>query len=208
MENPSQSQDIQAKAMATYERNVNAGSSSKRGNRVSKLNRSFLEWVESTQGVHLSLEKVVGNFAFDFFLEERNLLIDLNPTVSHNTERPYGCVLGGCDTGCTWHRAVDSLYHQGRSLVALEAGYGFLSVYDWMTWGEAIPQAISMEFVPGDRWVNLNCFPSSDSPVEIFGAEIVPPSCHWSKGKRVSEVAIDSSWLPVYDAGAVILPAV
>lgn len=206
VENPSQSQEIQAKAMATYERNVNAGIASKRGSRVSKLNRNFLEWVESNHGVKLSLEKMVDNFAFDFFLEECNLLIDLNPTVSHNTERPYGCVLGGCDVDCTRHRAVDPLYHQGRSLAALEAGYGFFAIYDWMPWENVVPQALTMAFTPGDRWMNLDCFPSSGYSIDISRAKIVPPAHHWSRGKRVSEVPVDASWLPIYDAGAVIIP--
>ena len=208
VENPSQSPEIRARAMATYERNANSVRSSKRGSRVSKLNRRFLQWMEDAHGINLYMEKVVGSFAYDFYLKERNLLIDLNPTISHNTLTPYGCVLEGCGKDCSRHRAPTASYHQDRAFVALEAGFGLVSIYGWNKWKDSMATALSMEYSTGDRWINLDCFPSMEEGVDLASARLIPPTLHWSRGKNdvVGEKRPGEGWLPVYDGGAVVLP--
>lgn len=71
----------------------------------------------------------------DLSVERNNktVLIDLNPTVSHNSKCSYLCMIRGCYThGCEKHgpgRSID--YHSSRALDERRYNEDFMQFYDW-----------------------------------------------------------------------------
>lgn len=64
------------------------------------------------------------------------LLLDFNPTISHNSDLGYLCLRGQChgkDTGdhSNCKRPKSKTYHQDRAIAAMENGYRLLQFYDW-----------------------------------------------------------------------------
>lgn len=64
------------------------------------------------------------------------LLLDFNPTISHNSDLGYLCLRGQCrgkDTGdhSNCKRPKSKTYHQERAIAALENGCRLLQFYDW-----------------------------------------------------------------------------
>ena len=64
------------------------------------------------------------------------LLLDFNPTISHNSDLGYLCLRGQCrgkDTGdhSNCKRPKSKTYHQERAIAAMENGCRLLQFYDW-----------------------------------------------------------------------------
>ena len=80
-------------------------------------NRKF-EKLLSENGIGFTREFVIGKRRFDFKVS--NSLVEIDPTITHNsTFNPYGCAPASQD------------YHLSKSLLAEEAGYHCIHVFDW-----------------------------------------------------------------------------
>lgn len=118
-----------AKAMATIiERHGMLFGS---GSVTSKTNSRFAKDIESRLGVKLSLEKQLDGVFFDLYSEEHKVLIELNPTVTHNSTKSFTCLRMGCPSDCRRHPPLRKSYHYDKSKIALKHGYNLIHVYDW-----------------------------------------------------------------------------
>lgn len=95
------------------------------GHIISKINLSWKESIEEL-GYRVELEKLVNNkIAFDLYIPELDLLIDINPTISHQSTRDI-------DTYFDKIKPRDRLYHKEKRELALNNGYTrCIMIWDW-----------------------------------------------------------------------------
>lgn len=94
-------------------------------NTVSKLNRQWQQLLKEKFGVKFELEQVIGRYSYD--LRYGNLLIDINPWISHNSTHSFAYMVKKSQKD----HPVSSNYHVGRWKNAQEHGYTLLSYFDW-----------------------------------------------------------------------------
>lgn len=126
---PLQNPEIQARAAATMAKRI-ADGTIQMGQRVSKINRNFAERLRSRFDLEVELEVARDGHTFDLYLPERKLFLELNPTVSHNADRSFGCMVATHEIDCG-HPATPRDYHQKRALYARDNGLKLLQIYDW-----------------------------------------------------------------------------
>ena len=95
---------------------------------ISKINKEFAQLLRDRLNVDVKLEKSVIKYIYD--LQVENLLIDINPTISHNSFISYPYRIGVVDH----NKPVSEDYHYKRYLNATENGYHLISVFDWDNW--------------------------------------------------------------------------
>ena len=96
------------------------------GRIISKLNREWQQYLADELGVNFEFEVAVGNFHYD--LGYGKLLIDINPTVTHNSTYSYNHLMDNSQP----NQPLAPDYHHQRWLNAVEHGYQLISVFDWM----------------------------------------------------------------------------
>ena len=119
-----------------------------RGGMISHLNKTWHNRILRELGVDFDYE-VRFNAGFDpaddskptakwmqADLGRDGLLLDFNPTISHNSDLGYLCLRGQCrgkDTGdhSNCKRPKSKTYHQDRAIAAMENGCRLLQFYDW-----------------------------------------------------------------------------
>lgn len=124
---PSQNPESKQKAQETFARNVMREGFSHR--RVSKLNLAFAEEISRKFGLEVKLEAPFSGGAAD--LKVNDVLIDLNPTVTHNSAISLPCLMKKCAQPCQTHRARAQNYHYLRAQAALKDDITFIQLYDW-----------------------------------------------------------------------------
>lgn len=102
------------------------------GNQISNLNISFKNLLES-KGVTLSdedIEFTVEDRNYDFHIPNTNILIEIDPTASHNSYiNPFG--------GKLWTEEESKkriFYQYNKTKLAEEHGYHCIHVWDWDDW--------------------------------------------------------------------------
>lgn len=119
-----------------------------RGCMISRLNKTWHDRILRELGVDFDYE-VRFNAGFDLDddgkpaakwmqadLGHNGLLLDFNPTISHNSDLGYLCLRGQCrgkDTGdhSDCKKPKSRTYHQERAIAAMENGCRLLQFYDW-----------------------------------------------------------------------------
>lgn len=88
------------------------------GNRISKINLKFGEYMGIT-----NFEFPLDTYSYD--LRKDNILIEINPTFTHNSlpDKIYGR-FGG----------LDKLYHYNKTKMARDNGYECINIFDWDDW--------------------------------------------------------------------------
>lgn len=147
VEFPSQSPEVRAKGRKTLAKNLSEGMLSGRG-RISKLNRDFAASLEARFGLTTRLEVAAGDCSFDLGIEGTNLVIELNPTVTHNADVALACLLESCALPCVSHKPLPADYHYRRALVARDHGLRLLQFYGWDT-NEAALNLLAGKLEPG-----------------------------------------------------------
>ena len=99
--------------------------------KISKINKNFAQDLQDKYGVSVEFEKTVDGASFDLFVPERNLYVDLNPAVSHNSLVPFACMKNSCGPDCVKHSPVASTYHYNRAKIALNNDISLVQIYDW-----------------------------------------------------------------------------
>lgn len=94
---------------------------------ISKLNIEWTNKLKSILGIDIGNEKVINHFSYDLYIGD-HLLIDINPTISHNSTYGFMYATGRSDT----NNPIDSDYHYKRTMNALNNGYELISIFDWM----------------------------------------------------------------------------
>ena len=91
-------------------------------NRISKTNRLFAEKSDITE-----FEYNVEGYSYD--LKKDNILIEIDPTITHNTEIPYIHLTKMCtDKDCNKHKPISKSYHLLKSMCAINNGYRCIHV--------------------------------------------------------------------------------
>jgi len=145
-ENVMLNSDIVAKAQKTFSENLKNGKNQK-SRKVSNLNKAFAQLIkESCNDVYnIDFEYPVGKFQFDLNINDRSLLIDINPTISHNIVKSFGCIISNCKiVNCSKHRKPTKYYHYQRAMAAHNNDVSLIQVYDWDT-EDAILKMINMK---------------------------------------------------------------
>lgn len=97
--------------------------------RISKINYKFLERLQS-EGIDISekdMEFPLEGRCFDFHIPDTNILIEINPTYTHNSYwNHYN------------NKGIDKLYHLQKSRIAEENGYRCIHVFQWNDWDDII----------------------------------------------------------------------
>lgn len=96
--------------------------------KISKTNKNFGKLLQNYD-ISYSMEFILENYSYDFYLPEYNLLIEINPTFTHST---IDNVLGWC---------VNKDYHYNKTKLAKQNGYSCICIWDWDD-KEVIVQAI------------------------------------------------------------------
>lgn len=109
--------------------------------RISKLNLEFAEMLRSN-GVSTTLEKYIDGKFYDIAVDDSNILIELDPTYTHNAVGNHWASSG-----------LDANYHVNKSRIACDAGYRCIHVFDWDEW-ESI---VSLLIEPNIRLYARNC---------------------------------------------------
>ena len=90
---------------------------------ISKIN---LEWKADIEalGYTVELEKSFGRYGFDLYVKELNLLIEVNPTISHQSTREIPTYFGNI-------QPRDRNYHINKLKIARDNGYDCIMIWDW-----------------------------------------------------------------------------
>lgn len=99
---------------------------------ISKINRDYAQLIRDTFNVEVDLEKLVDGSFFDLHIVGTNILLDINPTVTHNSTLSFACRRSSCKVyPCDKHEPISRSYHQSRANKAKENGFRLIQVYDW-----------------------------------------------------------------------------
>ena len=96
------------------------------GYRISKANKLFKEKLEEV-GINSELEFNIEKYSYDLHIKNSNILIELNPTVTHNTEIAIFK---------SEPKAIN--YHKIKSDIATENKYRCIHVFDWDNTGKIL----------------------------------------------------------------------
>lgn len=127
---PQQVPEIREKTYKTIEANGAAAPA-----RVSKLNRRVAGMIESSMpDSEVTFEPAlgsIGNADLKISHHGRMVMIDLNPTVTHNSLIPFPCILNDCGPDCERHLPVREDHHYKRSMEGLRLDLSYAQFYEW-----------------------------------------------------------------------------
>lgn len=105
---------------------------------ISKLNTEAAQKIEDELGVTVEYEKLVDGKFFDLYLPDFNIYIDINPTITHNSDKAFACLRNKCEDGCTEHEPTSESYHYERAMLAKEKGFKLIQIYEWESFDDLI----------------------------------------------------------------------
>lgn len=101
----------------------------------SSINDKFKHLCES-QGIHLQCEYHINSFSYDFRVVNRNILIEIDPTYTHNS------------IGNHWNeKGLTVDYHKIKSDIATSKGFHCIHVFDWDDWNKLLDMLKSKQKV-------------------------------------------------------------
>lgn len=141
--------EFKDKMADTINLHANDPSYHKNYSRISKLNINLAQKLHDDIGCETEFEAPIGNgMSADIkcTLDGRSVLVDVNPTVSHNIDVPFACLINGCDNipNCSEHvNPITPSYHYNRIMTALKSDSTtpYLQFYDWDSY-EHIKRAV------------------------------------------------------------------
>lgn len=149
---------------------------------ISKINRRFAEFLKEN-GLKYQNEYLIKNNPYDFYLPDYGVLIEINPTFTHNST--YGPYIHGKQ-----YNPKDKYYHYNKSKIAKENNYICIHKFCWNTNEEVL-----------DLIKNIHKY-------KIVQKE---PKLHWTKKRRSRENIINSKlskeellnkgYVEIYDDG-------
>ena len=95
------------------------------GSIISKINRKFGKALEEAH-IPYKFEHRIGTFSYDIKIASTPLLIEINPTYTHNI------------IGCHWKSGISKTYHVDKTRAANDAGFQCINVFDWDKWDKII----------------------------------------------------------------------
>lgn len=101
------------------------------GGRVSKGNIFMANLLKERFDVNVKLEHRIENIFFDLFLPDHDIAIDINPTISHNSDISFACLRNRCEINCSKHKPMPQDAHYQRAQIAKNNNLSLIQVYDW-----------------------------------------------------------------------------
>lgn len=96
------------------------------GNTISHINLEFSERL-TRLGIPHTMEFKLGRKSYDIKLDNTNILIEINPTYTHNI------------VGNHWNKhGIPEDYHLEKTLKAESSGYRCIHVFDWDDWNKVM----------------------------------------------------------------------
>lgn len=89
------------------------------GHIISKTNKAVAQFINNC-GFDTEFEYVLGNRSYDIFIKDTNILVEVDPTYTHNA-------LGDN----IWGTARDQYYHVKKSKYAEDNGFRCVHIFDW-----------------------------------------------------------------------------
>lgn len=97
---------------------------------ISKTNKEFSKKLEENK-INSEFEFKIKNRSYDLHILNTNILIEINPTYTHNSTKSYRIGKGV-------HKARSNKYHYNKTKLALDNGYQIINIFDWDDWDEVI----------------------------------------------------------------------
>lgn len=124
-EHSSSLHDQYVETMIERHTNLYTGQCKELRQRVSKINQNFNDRLLEL-GLSTEFEYYIHHKAFDIRISSTNILLEIDPTYTHNTIDNY------------WHTPITSTYHVEKSEIAREAGFRCIHIFDWDDWDKVI----------------------------------------------------------------------
>lgn len=88
---------------------------------ISNENRRIADLITSSAGLICELDHVkIGKFSYDIHIKDTNILIEVDPTYTHNA------------AGNHWNpNGIDKNYHISKTNLAIDNGYRCIHIFDW-----------------------------------------------------------------------------
>ena len=95
------------------------------GQIISSTNRKFGDLL-SKNSISYELEHRIENNSYDINITNKNILIEIDPTYTHNT------------VGNHWNKGLDRYYHSNKTKLAEDNGFRCIHIWDWDNWNDII----------------------------------------------------------------------
>ena len=96
---------------------------------ISKLNKYFYN-VLAANNIETDFEKIVGIYSYDLYVKNTNILIEINPTYTHN-------VLGNHFNNWKYDKNLEE-YHLNKTQMAQLHDYRCIHIWQWDDWDKII----------------------------------------------------------------------
>lgn len=120
------------------------------GNIISETNKRFAKLLDKNN-IKYEQEYQLQNYSYDFYLPDYNLLIEINPTYTHN-------ILGN-----HFGKPKDKNYHYNKTKTALNNDYICINVWDWNNWKDIIDNIISNNLTLKETKIQLHYSKGKDN---------------------------------------------
>lgn len=149
---------------------------------ISGYNKTFHS-ILLEQGIQSEFERFIDRYSYDLVVESRKILIDINPTITHNS---YFSIFDKSSNG------TEKDYHIKRRNIAFQHGYSYISIWDWDSWEDALDKVINLSEYKVDQ---------QENPEKLWSRkdEVVKDS---AKTYSDSEM-LEKGYLPIFDDGQV-----
>lgn len=125
---PSEHPEFLEKAMSTLMKNH--GQIFNNSN-ISKVNLRFGEKLKEELNLEVEYEFHLHGRFYDIYLPEHSIAIEINPTITHNSNFAFACKRNKCSQPCEEHNPLPKDYHYKKSKLAMDNGIKLIQVYDW-----------------------------------------------------------------------------
>lgn len=105
---------------------------------VSKVNLKFGEKLKKELGIEIQYEFHLKGKFYDIYLPDYNIAIEINPTITHNSNFAFACKRNKCEQPCEVHKPLPKDYHYKKSKLAMDNGIELIQVYEWENEDEVI----------------------------------------------------------------------
>ena len=150
VENPSQIPEVRRKIEKTFTKHYGVPfscivNSKNRHGAMSSINKYFMKKL-IYNNINVKLEYPLQNFVYDFYLPDYNLLIEINPTYTHNITKPN-----------IYNRTINKDYHLIKTKKAIKNNYQILNIFDWDS-QDIIIENIKQKKFPTYKLINRKNF--------------------------------------------------
>lgn len=151
-------------------------------NKVSKINLKVKKFLQDN-GIMSKAEKPLEMFWYDLVIESLKILIEVNPTVTHNSHfSPFGSFEG-----------KDPRYHYEKTKLAMQNGYLCIHIWNWTNWNEVVEQ------IKHINEYNVR----QEEPVKVWSDVNSGKIILDSELEETEEEMLKKHWYPVFTDGAI-----